>query len=282
VIAKVRSLVPRVGELDRAVRETWVWKDGQWLMHAALPPSMFDGPDKPKGPITQILPEFKIQTTVVDLGRHAQGDVIEGKIPFQAVKEEIIVIRPLVKIPGLSVGAPEWTSAKEGYLPYQWDTTLVSQSIDTKVPLEARATSDARVPIDVTFRVRIDGRVGFKQVPEIVDPTTAGQVELQIQNLTAKPLKIFGVVSQNRTYVVDENVPESIEPGKSGRLLIRYTAQREPVGASLTLTLSEALNRSGLTTVPLNVKLAEEKRTTLEDLKRIAPPTANQPARPAR
>ncbi len=279
VLVRVRSLVPRVGELDRIAHETWIWKDGQWLMHAAPPPSMFDS-DKQRGPTTPILPVFKVQTSVVDAGRHSQGDMIEGKIPFQAVREEIVVIRPLVKIPGLSIGSPVWTGASEGYLPYQWDTTLVSQSIDTKIPLEARATSDARVPVDIQFRVRIDGRIGFKQVPEIVDPTTAGQVELQIQNLTAKPLKIFGVVSQNRAYVVDENVPESIEPGKSGRLLVRYIAQRDPVAASLSLTLSEALNRSGITTVPLNVKLAEEKRSTLEDLKRVAPATANPPLLP--
>src|SRR5262245_5659287 len=41
VLVKVHSLVARIGELDRTVRETWVWKDGQWLMHAVPPPSMF-------------------------------------------------------------------------------------------------------------------------------------------------------------------------------------------------------------------------------------------------
>src|SRR5207253_9470887 len=61
----------------------------------------------------------------------------------------------------------------------------------------------------------------------------AGQVELQIQNLSTKPLKILSVNSYNRAYVVDDDIPESIEPGKSGRLLIRYSAQLEPEGVSL-------------------------------------------------
>src|SRR5262245_27962656 len=42
VFMKVRSVIANVGETDRIVRETWVWKDGQWLMHAVPVKSMFD------------------------------------------------------------------------------------------------------------------------------------------------------------------------------------------------------------------------------------------------
>lgn len=283
VLVKVRSLVPRVGELDRAVREEWVWKDGQWLMRATPPPTMFDSDTKNR-PSQPIQLEFKIATTVIDAGRHSQGERIEGKIPFAAARDEIVVIRPLAKIPGLSIGSPVWASSSEGYLPYQWDTTLLSQDINQKISLEATANSDVRVSREIEFRLRMNGKVGFKQTPEIVDASKPGQVELQLQNLTATPLKILGVVLHNRSYVVvDEEIPTSIDPGRSGRLLIRYTAQIEPMAASLLLTLSEPLTPSGVITIPLNVKLPEEKasRYTVEDLRpRIAVPQPVNPPLP--
>jgi hypothetical protein len=170
-----------------------------------------------------------------------------------------------------------WDDANTGYLPYRWETSLLSENIDKTISLEAIATSDGRSAVTVKFRARIDGKVGFKQMPEIVDPLTAGQVELQIENLTKTPLKILSVRSNNPAYVVDDNVPESIEPGRSGRLLIRYHAQRDIAGATLALILSENLNPTGITTVPLNVKLPEEKRAsyTPETLKPfVQPPPA--------
>src|SRR5215510_13896868 len=38
VLVKVHSMIPGVGEVDRVVHETWVWKDGRWMMHASTAP----------------------------------------------------------------------------------------------------------------------------------------------------------------------------------------------------------------------------------------------------
>jgi hypothetical protein len=208
-----------------------------------------------------------------------QGETVEGKIPFKAVREDIRVIRPVTRIPGLAIGSPVWVDASSGYLPYRWETILLSQDVNKTTQIEAVATSDGRTAVEVQFRARIDGRVGFKQVPELVDPANAGEVELQIQNMTAKPLKILSALSYNPAYLIDENVPPSIDPGKTGRLLVRYLQQAQPAGATLGLVLSEELSPSGTTTVPLNVKLPEEKRPsyTPETLKQFVPqqPPAN-------
>jgi len=282
LLVTVRSLQPAVGaETDRVVREAWVWKNGQWLMHATPAPTMFDSDVEKRAPAA-VIPEFQITNTVIDAGRHTQGAQVEGKIPFRAVRQEIVSIRPLQNVPGLVIGSPLWGGPSEGYLPYQWDTTLLDRNIDQKMSLQATATSDGRKSVDLQFRIRVDGKVGFTQVPEIVDPAKPGQLEVQIRNLTEKPLKILGVNSINSAYVIDENVPESIDPGKSGRLLIRYSGQMDPKGASLRLTLSESLTSSGIVTVPINVRMPEMKIVTryVDPATQTAPklpPTPNLP-----
>ena len=280
VVVKVRSAVAQLGEVDRSVRETWVWKDGKWLMrYTPAPRGIFDSSTENR-PATPGLPEFKLVNSVIDVGRHAQGALVEGKIPFQAKRGELVVIRPIQNLPGLSISSPFWTSASEGYLSFQWETTLLSKNVDQTIDLEAIATSETRVSATIRFRARIDGKIGFTQVPEVIDPAKAGKVELVIENLTAKPLKMLSVISQNRAYVVDENVPELIAPGKSGRLLINYSAQPQPAGASLALAFSEPISTSGTIRVPLNIRLGDEARPrsyTPQELKKLVSPAPALP-----
>jgi hypothetical protein len=274
LLVTVRSIQPAVGaETDRVVREAWVWKNGQWLMHATPTPTMFDSDVDKRAPAA-VIPEFQITNTLIDAGRHAQGALVEGKIAFRAVRQEIVTIRPLQTVPGLVIGAPVWGgSSSEGYIPYQWDTALLDRNIDQKLSLQATATSDGRKSIDLQFRIRVDAKIGFRQIPEIVDPAKPGQFELEIRNLTGKPLKILGANSTNSAYVLDEDIPELIDPGKSDRLLVLYNGQINPTGASLRLTLSESLTPSGIVTVPINVKMPEMKTvTTLVDPATLAPP----------
>src|SRR5262249_42795921 len=142
--------------------------------------------------------------------------------------------------------------------------------------------NDTRSVAEIQFQARIDGKLGFKQVPELIETSKSGQVELQLSNLMKTPLKILTAMSYNPAYVIDDNVPPEIEPGKTGRLIIRYQAQPEPMGAAIGLVLSEEIGGT-ITTVPLNVQLPEPKRPagyTLEELKKFLPPPSQQPKLP--
>src|ERR1051326_9596705 len=41
VLVKVHTLVPKIGEIDKVVREPWVWQNGTWFMRAQPMPSLF-------------------------------------------------------------------------------------------------------------------------------------------------------------------------------------------------------------------------------------------------
>jgi hypothetical protein len=213
-------------------------------------------------PAAPVRPEFEVAETVVDIGSHAQGDVVDGMLTFKGLRRDILVIRPKDTIPGLSFGNLVWTSDTGGLLPYRWETILLSENVNKKIPLEAIANTNGHTSVDVQFRATIVGKVGFKQSPEIVDPSNDGQLELQIQNVSKAPFKILSVTSNSPFYIIDENVPELIDPGKAGRLLIRYKAQPRAAGASLALILSEQLTPSGVITVPLNIKIADVERSS--------------------
>jgi hypothetical protein len=239
-------------------------------MAPSTPFSKGDSADTPS--VDRVPPKLEISSTTIDLGQHTQGDIVEGKIPFVANRDEIRKIELGQVLPGLAIKPPVWTNEKEGYLPIQWNTALVWKDVNQTVPLDVLGSNDARASADVHIQARINGKVGFKQVPEIIDTANGGQFELQIQNLsTTTPLKILSVLSYNTEYKVSDDVPESIAPGTSGRLLITYTVQAKPVGAALALVLSESIGPSPVTVIPLQVKLPQQKSraVTQEELQRI-------------
>jgi hypothetical protein len=272
VPVSVRFLLPEIGELNRIARDPWVWRNGQWFFVASNNSleTVYASDEKTTAP-SRTPPAFTVANSAVDLGRHAQGDVLDGKIPFKAKRGEIVVIRPFQKISGLVLGSPVWSSDSEGYVPYSWNTTLVSQNINQPVTLEAKGTNDEKTSVDVQFRLQVEAKVGFKQVPELWDTSQTGKAELQIQNLSAKPLKLLSVVTQNRAFTIDDDIPESIEPKKTGRLIVHYNAATEPAPVSIALALSEKLGKAPITIVPLNVKLPEppSNQITKEELDRI-------------
>src|SRR5262249_51929282 len=152
-------------------------------------------------------------------------------------RERIAVVRPTQAIPGLMIGSPVWTGPSDGYLSYQWDTMWIPQDVRQTIVFEATATNNEHVSASVEFRIRVDRKIALKQSPEIIDPFRSGDIELHIQNMSNKAVKILSVTTNNRSYTIDDNVPPSIEPGKSERLLVHYSAQIAPTGASLALVL---------------------------------------------
>jgi hypothetical protein len=255
VVTTVHFTLPRVGDMDRTVREPWVWKDGEWFMSALAPMNLFAPEAKPAEP-EHIPPEFSVTNSTIDVGRHSQGDTVEGKIPFHAVRGEIKLIHPLQTLTGLIIETAVWSSPTEGYLPYSWDMTLVSKDINDVVTLEAKATSDEKATLQVRFLAKVDGKVAFHQDPEVVDTQQAGKLEIRIQNLSTKPLKVLTATSYNQAFVIDD-VTEAIDPGATGRMVIHYPAQSQAAKAAIGVVLSEKLGRTPVTMVPLKTKLPE-------------------------
>ena len=170
VVSKVRQVLPQIGEMDVPVREPWIWKDKKWSMQALPPSTPFSKRDSTDTPTDdRVPPKLEMSSTTIDLGQHTQGDIIAGKIPFFSNRDEIRKIELGQAVPGLAMRPPVWTNEKEGYLLVQWDTTLVWQDVNQTVPLEVLGTNDTRASIDVRIQAHINGKVGFKQVPEIID-----------------------------------------------------------------------------------------------------------------
>jgi hypothetical protein len=273
VLLRVRSILPQIGEIDLIIREPWIWKDRKWSMQALTSATPFSAPRNGQTGEDRVPPKIEIASNVIDLGRHSQGDVIDGKIAFVGNRNEIRNINALGKLSGLFIATPIWTTPSEGFLSYRWETTVVSSDVDETVPLEVLGVNDSRTSIDIRFQMQIDGKVAFKQTPELIDTAQAGQAELEIHNLSATtPLKILSVLSHNPAFAIGDDIPESIAPGASGTLKIRYSAQTRPTGASIALVLSETLGPAPTIGIPLNVKQPEEEKPpslTRDDIERI-------------
>src|SRR4029079_19156038 len=94
VSVKVNGVVPGVGS-ERVVTDTWVWKGGVWMLRASATPvltTMFEN-DASKRPSAPVRPDFQLAETVIDIGKHAQGDVVDGKIAFKGLRRDILVVR---------------------------------------------------------------------------------------------------------------------------------------------------------------------------------------------
>jgi len=77
----------------------------------------------------------------------------------------------------------------------------------------------------------------------------------------------LSVASQNRSFTIDDDIPEQIAPGKSSRLIVHYTPQAELRPVPLRFIFSESLSQSPTTIVPLNVKMPERDNSTATDRK---------------
>src|SRR5206468_262427 len=112
---RVRGILPQLGEMDLIIREPWVWKDRKWSMQAIATTTPFAQQAKGSSSANdRIPPKFEVANPTVDLGRHTQGETIEGKIAFVANHDEIRRIGSLQNFTGLFIGQPVWTTATEG------------------------------------------------------------------------------------------------------------------------------------------------------------------------
>jgi hypothetical protein len=265
------------GILERTVKETWLWIGNDWFLKVDPLRSPFLEPDKADSKPAALPPDFQFSSKTIDAGRHIQGELLEGRIPFRAKRNEIRLIRSLMSVPGLTLSQPTWTNSSEGYISYIWDTTLLTHDVRQSVPLDIVGVNDASTRAQVDFRVAIEGIVAFSQDPETIDPTEAGVVELEIKNLSKESFKFLSATSNNAAFhMVEERftqTPDVIEPGQSGRIQIWYEARPRLVGASLDIMLSRTLRDSPIIRVPLRLqapKPAAESPLITEEMKRLA------------
>ena len=249
-----------LGRLERKRSDLWVWDGSDWYMR---PPG--EGLASPFGvtgvesgePEGTAVP-FEFLLAELDLGDHVQGDQIEGSLPFRAGRGTIRSVRPsalLGSIPGLRFERPEWIDEETARLPYVWDTTLVASAQDEVVAMSIRDNGRDRELIPLRIFGRIEPRIRFTQVPDVVDMAEAGTFELVIENVAYEPFEIRRSSSPNSNYEIESEWPEVFEPGSSGKIVVRYPATDDPERASLTLTFVEPV--LGLKRLSWKINLAE-------------------------
>jgi hypothetical protein len=243
------------GTVERVVTEPWVLANGEWFRRID-PLDMVSDLKKEAPPKEQPHPPaVEFATKNVDAGSHVQGERIEGRIPLRGEHADIRSILPNAITPGLVFSQPVWTSKTEGYLPYTWETALMSQSVRQSLRFEIKGLNDSVTSTEIQFSVKIDPRMSFRQIPEIVDMAEAGLVELELKNLGKKPQQILSLVSSNPAFVPDDPKEDTMHPGETIRLQVHYRAAQSPRGASLDIMFSDPFTESPLTRVPIKVQL---------------------------
>jgi hypothetical protein len=258
VTVDVQLLVdPKFGEAHVSVQQKWEWRNRNWFMTIEPPTGKTPGflldttdraaPEKPR--------EFHLTNAVLDLGLHMQGENVTGQIPFQAKRDDIFIVRAFQTPKGLYIQQPVWTKPEEGYIPYVWDTLLVWEDLPKQtVRLEVTDVNDLKTTVELEVSGRVDGKIAFAQMPEIVDPAKEGELELQFRNLMDTPLKLLTVSSSNPAYRVTQAAQDTILPGMYGLVRVHHSAQADPTAAALNFEFAEH-PVTPLVTVPLNVKL---------------------------
>jgi hypothetical protein len=237
VLFKANVVLPELGHpVPRVGKEPWVWDKKDWFLtlpdeEVQLPP---DGAPKPPSGIP-----FDLAQNHVDLGKHVQGDVVRQTLKFKSDKDAILLLRSSDNLPGLSVSGPDWKSKEEAELQVVLDTVLLSKDVSYTVALEIQGSEGQRLHSSFDLTAQIEPRLRITQVPEIIDPSKSGTVEIEMENLSKEGFQfMLPLTPTNPEYQIVGSVPEGIEPGQTVKLKLKYDAQPEPLGAQIALKLS--------------------------------------------
>jgi hypothetical protein len=237
VLFKAKVVLPELGPVPRTGREPWVWDKKDWFL--TLPDDddpVFANVRAPKPPSG--IP-FDLAQDHVDLGKHVQGDVVRQTLKFKSNKDAIVLFRSSDGLPGLSVSAPDWKSNDEAELQVVLDTVLLSKDVRYTVALEIQGSEGQTLHSSFDLTAQIEPRLRITQVPAIIDPSKAGTVEIEMENLSKEGFQfMLPLTPTNPEYQIVGSVPEGIEPGQTVKLKLKYIAQLEPLGAQIALKLS--------------------------------------------
>ena len=259
VVTKVRLMLADFGEVQREMRDSWVWNGKNWFLrpeNTTLSSLMSKKsttvePSKTEAPLT-----FEPSPSQIDLGKHVQGEVLSARLSFKTDRDRIGVILP-GDLPGVTYGPIEWKDSETGSVEITVDTTLMSQ--DLVKPMIFRIVDDTgqkEMLKPIPLLIQIEGRIRITQNPPIVDPAQAGTVELSLVNLTDKPFRITSVISNNESFVLAPEVKENVGPQESAMIKLTHPAFTVS-GASVNVRFSESV--LGRTTVGIPIQIKEQR-----------------------
>src|SRR5262249_39064205 len=133
-------------------------------------------PPSPASAATNELP-FELSVNKLDLGKHAQGEIVRRTISFKSDKDRFAAVH-INEFKGLSVEGPTWSPDGIGQLEVVLDTTLLAQDVRYPVELQIDGWQSQRVKASFELTAQIEPRLRFSQTPEIIDPATSGTAEI--------------------------------------------------------------------------------------------------------
>jgi hypothetical protein len=270
VVTNVRVMLPDLGEVKREIRDVWVWNGKNWFLRPqeVSLSTLLSGGSTPLEAAKALPPlTFVPSPSQINLGKHVQGEVLSAKLSFKTDRDRIGVLLP-GDLPGVTYGPIEWKDKETGIVELTIDTILMSQ--DVVKPLIFKIvdiTGKHELLKPVPLLVQIEGRIDITQNPPIVDPDQSGTVELSLQNLTGKPIRITSVASNNESFVLDPEVKVNVGPQESTTTTLTYSASNNLGGASVAVRFAEAV--LGRTTISIPIQIQEHRTSR--------PPTTPQP-----
>jgi hypothetical protein len=256
VVFKAKVVLPDIGAVPRTGREPWVWDKKDWFLHieeAGDPFAALRNTTAPSAPPVKPLP-FEFVTTHVDLGKHVQGEILKGVVEFKSNHQDVFLFRP-AELPGLSFGAPVWKSNEEGQIEFQLDTTIISEDVKYEPEIEVDGYEHQRTRRAFELVAQIEPRLRFTQVPPLVEPTKAGQVEIRMENLSNIPFSFKTVFMTNDSYHLVKDPPDMVRPGETTTFTFTYDGKAEPQNAQLQIELKDSIVGKRGMIFPLRINL---------------------------
>jgi hypothetical protein len=255
----VTLMLPEVGRINTSPRVPWIWTGKDWFVRIdGTQRSLFSQNPDPvaSAPKPEPVP-FELSVKTLDLGRHVQGEFTRQTLEFRSEKNRISLIAQKSDVPGLVVGQPVWTSNEQGKVEITLDTTLLTTDISYKVALQAVGWDQEKTDVQFEIKAQIEPRLRFSQTPPVIDATKTGSAELTIENISNIPLIPVSIISTNREFKIESDVPASIKPGETLKLKVTYDAQPEPAGGMITFQTAQPVLAGKSFAIPLNIKLPE-------------------------
>jgi hypothetical protein len=264
VLVTVRTVIQLpIGKVGKTMAERWVWSGGNWFLRPAADVKAEPFTGKDGAPAAPSL-SFELLDSQLDLGKHTQGDELKGMVRFRGNRSGIANI-VTDGFSALRISAVAWNDADGGVIHFVLDSSLISSKFARDVSFVAIDSGGVQAPRKVTIAGEIDGRVEFRQMPEIIDPAKRGRIEIEVKNISQVPLRFTDMRSDHPAFILVEGqrVP-TVNPGESFRLQIEHLIQPHPTGAELVLSFADNFMPRPVV-VPFNIALPKPHQQPLVD-----------------